>query len=735
MNKKISILALILCAVMLAAPLSVFAANSYTTYTYSVDGFDMKSPDAYTPEIEIDSVYMNLVDPAIQAQIDAAAASGEESSSSLDAGKAIDDPRDLFVDDDLNVYIADAANSRIVVLDQYYKLKMTISEFTNDQGVPDSLNTPSGVFVTDDSIYVCDTENNRIVVFDREGEFIRIVHEPKSDVMPANSIYKPVACAVDNTGRIYVISSTTYMGVISLNSDGSFVGFIGAQKVAVSVWQIIWRRFQTAEQRALSVQNVSTEFNNITIDRKGFVYVTTSSIEENQQQANIKSKSGDYAPVKKLNSSGSDIMRRNGFYAPSGEVQVRSIAFDTNTPTGASKIIDVAIGPEDTWSIIDEKRSRVYTYDQDGKMLFAFGDTGMQLGNISSIEAVAYQGNKLLVLDKTRDSFTVYNRTEYGNILIAAIKNNNDRKYDQSVSDWQAILQRNSNFDAAYVGIGKALYRAGDWEGAMDYYKYAYDTENYSLAFKMYRKDIISKFIWLIPIIVIVIVVLIVQFFKFAGKVNKKAATAGGKRTFWEEVLYGFHVIFHPFDGYWDLKHEHRGSVRAALFWLGVTVLTFTYQAIGRSYLYNPHGGYASIFIQVTSLLVPLLLWCTANWCLTTLFDGEGSFKDVFIAVSYATIPLPLLIIPSTILTHILTLAESGVVNLLITFAYIWLGILVFTGMMSTHDYTLGKNILTCLGTIVGMALIMFIILLFTGLISKIVGFISSVITEISYRL
>ena len=132
---------------------------------------------------------------------------------------------------------------------------------------------------------------------------------------------------------------------------------------------------------------------------------------------------------------------------------------------------------------------------------------------------------------------------------------------------------------------------------------------------------------------------------------------------------------------------------------------------------------------------VPFFLFVVANWCLPTLLDGEGTFKDVFIAVSYATIPLPLLIIPSTILTHILTLAESGVVNLLITFAYIWLGILVFTGMMSTHDYTLGKNILTCLGTIVGMALIMFIILLFTGLISKIVGFISSVITEISYRL
>ncbi|MGI6744288.1 MAG: YIP1 family protein [Eubacteriales bacterium] len=724
MKRKFTIFtAIALCAVMLLGSVSMFGSASYLTYTYSVDGFDMASPDAYTPEIEIDSVYMGLVD----LEIDSATGQG--------IAPPIDDPRDLFVDQNKNVYIADGANSRIVVLNEYYKYKFAIKEFNNDQGVPDSLNTPSGVYVTTDEIFVCDTENNRLVVFDLEGEFKRIIHEPKSDVMPANSIYKPVACAVDSTGRIYVISSTTYMGVISLNADGSFVGFIGAQKVTASWWQIIWRQFQTEEQRALSVQNVSTEFNNITIDHKGFIYVTTSSIEEWQQQSAITSKSGDYAPVKKLNSSGADIMHRNGFYAPNGEVSVRGIAYDTNTPTGASKIIDVAIGPENTWSIIDEKRSRVYTYDGDGKMLFTFGDTGMQLGNISSIEAVAYQGDKLLLLDKTRDSFTVYNRTEYGDILINALRNNNDRKYDKAVDDWQAILQRNSNFDAAYVGIGKALYRAGDWEGAMKYYKFAYETENYSAAFKMWRKDVVSKIIWLIPILVVIGAILISQFFKFAGRVNRRVAVSTERRTFWQEVLYGFHVIFHPFDGFWDLKHERRGSVRAAFFWLAVTILTFTYQAIGKSYLFNPHGGYASIFIQTTGLLVPLLLWVTANWCLTTLFDGEGSFKDIFIATCYSVIPLPLLIIPSVIATHMVTLAEGNVVTLLTTFAYVWMAILIFTGMMTTHDYTLGKNILTSVGTIIGMAFIMFIILLFTGLITKIVSFIGAIVTEISYRL
>lgn len=707
---------------MLGTVSTVFAA-AYQTYTYSIDGFWMASPDAYTPEIEIDSKYMGLIDLEV------------DSKTGKGIGKAIDDPRDLFVDTFGNIYIADAANNRIVVLNEYYKYKFLLDKFVNDQGVPDALNTPSGVYVTDKHIYVCDTENNRIVMFDLEGNFERIVHEPESDVMPENSIYKPVAIAVDSTERMYVISSTTYMGVIALNPDGSFEGFIGAQKVVYNLLDIVWRNFQTAEQRALSTQNVSTEFNNITIDDKGFVYVTTSSIEEANQQAAIKDKKGDYAPVKKLNSSGTDIMKRNGFFGPGGEVYVMNVSYDSTTPTGASKIIDVAIGPEGTWSIIDEKRSRVYTYDSDGKMLFSFGDSGMQLGNISSIEAVAYQGDKMLILDKTRDSFTVYNRTEYGDILIQALKNNNDRKYDVAVNDWQAILQRNSNFDAAYVGIGKALYRAGDWEGAMEEYKYAYDTDNFSNAFKMYRKDWVSKYIYLIPIIVVVVVFILVKFFGYAAKVNKKVATAGGKRTFGQEVLYAFHVIFHPFDGFWDLKHEKRGSLRGAFFWMAITIITFTYQAIGKAYIFNPRGSYTSIVVQVTGLVVPVLLWVTANWCLTTLFDGEGSYKDIFIAVSYSLVPLSLLIIPSVIFTHFVTSSEAGLINLLVSIAWVWVALLVFSGMMVTHDYSLGKNVLTTLGTIIGMAFIMFVVLLFTGLITKMVGFISSIYTEISYRL
>ncbi len=706
---KISrILALAACLMLVIGCLPVSAITPYSTYTYSIDGFALMSPDAYTPDRTIDSAYMG-VEPAI------------------------DDPRDLVVDKQKNIYIADAANNRIVVLDRYFKLKFYIKEFTNLNGVPDSLKSPSGVFVTEDKIYVADTDNNRIVMFERDGSFYKIIEEPDADVFPAGSIYKPVALAVDAYGRIYVVSSTTYMGIIAINEDGDFQGFIGAQKVTISALDIIWRRFQTEEQRKLSQQYVSTEFNNCTIDENGFIYVTTSSVNESSQQAAITSKDGTYAPVKMLNTAGSDIMKRNGFFGPGGEVNISNLS--TSEITGPSKIIDVAIGPEKTWSIIDEKRQKVYTYDEDGNLLFIFGDKGMQLGSIQSIEAITYLDTDILILDKTSDSISVFRRTEYGDLLLDAIRNTNERNYDTTVDYWTEILKRNNNFDAAYIGIGKSLYRSADYEESLEYYKSAYDTTNYSESFKEIRKNWISKYIILIPIIVIALVVLLVLFGKYATKLNKKTQLKKGRKTFWEELVYAHHVIFHPFDGFWDLKHEYRGSVRASLVWVALAVLTFYYQDVGTGYIFNPYPGMSTIIVQLTGVLVPVLLWAVANWCLTTLFDGEGSFKDIWIATCYSLVPIPLLIIPSVILSNFSIESEATIINLLVSFAFIWAGLLIFFGMMVTHDYTFSKNILTSLGTIVGMAIIMFIGILFSTLLAKIVSFISSIITEITFRM
>ena len=420
-------------------------------------------------------------------------------------------------------------------------------------------------------------------------------------------------------------------------------------------------------------------------------------------------------------------MKRLGYFSPSGEVNV--------TRTTVSRIIDVAVGPEKTWSIIDEKRQKVYTYDDNGNLLFAFGDKGGQLGNLTSVEAIAYQGDKMLILDKSDDLFTVYKRTEYGDILISALANENDRKFDQAIYYWQEILKRNSNFDLAYIGIGRSYYNAGEYTEAMEYYKAAYDTSNYSAAFQEVRKQWMEDYFLLIPLGVLVFVLLWTKFSKYYTRVNKETALKVGRKTYWQELLYSFHLIFHPFDGFWDLKHEKRGSVRGATTILGLAILAFYYNSIGRGYIVNPTDEYSTVFAQAGSILLPLALWVIANWCLTTLFEGEGSLKDVYVATCYSLFPLILTLIPATLFSNVVLASETGIITLLINIGYVWTFMLIFFGAQVTHDYTLGKNLIMTAATILGMAIVMFIGILFTSLIGNMVSFVTNIIVELQYRI
>ena len=174
--KKLSRVLLILMALVTIFSAVAGAAAPYATYTYSSTGFVLNSPEAYVPDMVVDSSYIGLSTP-------------------------FDDPRDLFVDPDMNVYLVDAKNNRIICMDRYLKLRFEIKSFVNSQGVPDSLADPSGVFVNDKYIYVCDSNNNRIVMFHRDGSYYKIVPQPVSDLFDEGAIYQPVAVAVVPDGQ------------------------------------------------------------------------------------------------------------------------------------------------------------------------------------------------------------------------------------------------------------------------------------------------------------------------------------------------------------------------------------------------------------------------------------------------------------------------------------------------------------------------------------------------------
>ena len=724
MKKITKILTFALVAIMLFGTVQAFAYEPYDTYTYSIDGKPLQSPSAYSSEYVVDSLGMNIA--AVSPEL-----------------PTLKTAKDIVADNEGNLYIADTGNHRVVILDKYYVAQHAISSFEDENGKLQTFKSPQGVFVTDPTktvdhtsyIYVCDTGNFRIVVFDRDYNYVRTINKPDSPILTTEA-FKPCAVAVDIYGRIFVTSTSCVEGVIVLSGEGQFTGFIGVQKVTYSLIEMVWRRFQTQKQREAAVKKLANPYNNITVDSDGFVYVTTNSEKLDfmkNQFASLRSPSASDSPVKKLNSAGQEIMKRNGFFDPAGEVDVGY--------KDVSQIIDVAVGEEGAWTLLDSKRSRMFTYDQNGNLLFAFGGVGDQMGNGESFVAMTYQIVEgkyyLILLDNANGGFkiTVYAPTPYYKTIISALRNANQHNYSEAINYWQNVLTQNNNFDLAYIGIGKALFNQGKYEEAQSMLENAYETNYHDKAFTEIRKGIIQKWLLLLVIAIVAVLVLLLKFLGYAKKRNKAVSLKVGRKSYAEELLYVFHLVFHPFDGFWDLKHEKRGSVRASLTIMGITILAFFYQAIGQGYSFNPRGDYSTVFIQVIAVIVPVALWCVGNWCLTTLFDGEGSFKDIVIATGYSLAPLPIFVIISTILTNVMTTAEGSMVSLLVTIGYVWVGILLFFGMVVTHDYSIGKNFITVLGTIVAMAIIIFVIVLFSSLVAKMVSFIVAIFSEVGNRI
>ena len=219
---------------------------------------------------------------------------------------------------------------------------------------------------------------------------------------------------------------------------------------------------------------------------------------------------------------------------------------------------------------------------------------------------------------------------------------------------------------------------------------------------------------------------------------DKSATTERGTgfKRYLETLRYALYVIFHPFDGFWDLGHEGRGSLAAATTFLVLWLLTYVLRLMFTNFQFiNAPIQYINIYQRCASLLMPFLVLCVANWSLSTLFDGKGRLKDIYMAMCYALVPYVLIQLPLIILSHILSFDESAYYYVLGSISVIWCVFLIFVGLMQVHDYSPGKTLIFLFFTIFGALVILFLMLVFLSLLSDAFGYFVSLYREIAFRL
>lgn len=201
-------------------------------------------------------------------------------------------------------------------------------------------------------------------------------------------------------------------------------------------------------------------------------------------------------------------------------------------------------------------------------------------------------------------------------------------------------------------------------------------------------------------------------------------------------LRYALHVIVHPFDGFWDLTREHRGSMQAANFIVFLVMLTRILQLQYTSFLFmRVNWARINVFTECLSILLPIGIWCLANWSLTTLFEGKGRMRDIYIGTAYAMTPLVLIQLPLILLSNVITVEEGAFHAVLSSISLLWSGLLLICAMMMIHDYSLGKTLAFMVMSAFGILVIIFIMLIFFSLISDGIAYFVSLYKELSFRL
>lgn len=354
-------------------------------------------------------------------------------------------------------------------------------------------NRASGLEVVDSGIYIADTENGRIIKLNHNFEVIDAFFGVDYETFKTID-YKPSKITVDSSERMYVVANNVYEGILELDSDGSFNRFTGVNPITLTPIEVLRRFLMTEAQRATLQKFLPTNYTNIAIDEKSFIYATAKPRETNTENM-----------IQIINPKGVDVLKKNGYHIPMGDIMYVENR-DNYVVEGPSDFSDIAIGKHGIYSVLDTKRSRIFTYDKEGNLLYINGDEGQQSDKFTRGVAIDYIDENIIILDGS-GTIVVYRPTEFGETVNRAVSHHNQGRFEDAAKEWEHALTLNTNYEIAYNGIGMYNLRQKNYKEAMENFKLGHDQYYYSKAFKSYRNDLIkehfSKFVLAVGLIVV----------------------------------------------------------------------------------------------------------------------------------------------------------------------------------------------------------------------------------------
>ncbi len=678
--KRLSVLALVLVmAAALFLPMAAMADTPYVTYTINGYGQIRQTQTAYLAYATITKF-------------------GEE--------VTLTAPSDICIASDGHMYIADTGNARIVVGTLDGELIKTVGEGT--------LVSPRGVFVTDNgNIYVADRDAQMIFVFDQQGNVIQRYGKPTSPLYGDAMGFQPIKIVVNDAGIMFIVCESNTNGIVEISptEGGTFLGYFGTNYTTTDIMTIIYRAILTDAQRAKMVSNIPATPTNLGIDSKGLIYTVTRG---NQNDT-----------LKRLNIAGTNMIHNtDGTYA--------------DTP------VAVVAGNHDNVYVADQQ-GYIFEYNNEGEMLFTFGgpnDDTQRVGLSKMVSGIALDTeDRIYVLDSDMAQVQIYEPTEFTNLLHNALYLYSKGRYTEAKEPLSQVLRMNSMFDYANKAMGRSYFQEENYTAALRYARLAKDYDGYSDAYWELRNVWLKNNI-MTAILLCVLLFIAYKVIKAMDKRNhilrkpRRAIRKLKQNSFMSNLFYAGYYIRKPNDGAYGIAAEGRANWLVSSFLLLIFMVEYVVMKYTCGFLMKTvmEGRY-EILSDVGMILAVMAALTACTYLVCTINEGEGTVKKIYTFFCYSLVPYIILMPVVYALSHILTMNEIFLTNMLEIVIYIWIAVIAVIGLKEVNNFSAKETVkvifLTAFTALI-LALLIFIIYV---LWAQVFDFIVAIAGEGVYRL
>ncbi len=673
---------LLLALMMTAMSVISVAASQATSFTYTLDDEQkyVRTQDAYLPDRTITN--LGLVNP-----------------------------NDILFDDNNNMYIADTGNKRIVIYNiDSEKVVKILDDATVKKQNPafPGFSSPKGLFRSHDGdLYVADAEAMAVYRFSANLVFKKKYAKPTA-VIFADTNYKPTKVAVDTGNNLYVVSEGVYAGIIQMAETGEFLGYFASNKTKLTPQQRFLKLIYNKEQQKNSelLNTTPPPFENIYVDKDGTAYSVST---------------GD----------GTDMLKK---HSTKGTNMYTGDVISTQSMTDVTTDSDGIIYTSD-------KEGYITAYTTAGELIFQLGakvDNVSISGLFQNLTTIAIDNkNNIWTADGETSYLQSFRPTEYANTIFKALKEYENGEYTEALGDWNYVLRLNQMSVLAHNGVAKAYYNNEEYKKAMKDYEIAGNREGYSLAFWEVRNKIIQKYIgpFLVAVVCLILLKLVV------GLIDKKKRIKRFRRKMVQRILrlpiigeigYAFRCARHPIERYYEIRVGRHGSVISATIIYIIFFAVYMWYQTGKGFIYQyTDVEDMDIGAIVVGFFAILILFIICNFLVTSITDGDGTLKQVYMIPAYGLMPLMFAMIATIVCSYGLTYNESFILTVIMVIGTVWTIATIFNGLSTIHDYDFSGTVLSLIITFIFMLISAIVVLIIIILSDQLFSFITTVGKEI----